>query len=77
MVGHSQDECPKAFAERWPGFVMPGFSSDGVRDADYWKGQSEANGPNDKIRAAWLRHEWNPSLDFSKKADFPVQKSEY
>ncbi len=57
--------------------MMPGFDSDGVRDADYWKEQSEANGPNDKIRAAWRRHEWNPSLDFSNKADLPVQKSEY
>eukprot|EP00961_Rhodomonas_salina_P219416 2965931-Rhodomonas_salina.2 len=35
---HPRHDCPKLFAQMYPGRTMPGFGEDGLRAAHAWKG---------------------------------------
>ncbi len=50
-TGHRKFECPKLFAQEFPGKSMPGFTRSGVRIKSLWDGLNITAA----MRAQWLR----------------------
>ena len=49
-AGHEQWECPKGFAETFPGRVLPGWTAEGTKDPNGWGTDNE---PTDQTRRGW------------------------
>ena len=47
--GHEKWECPAAFALKYPGRVMPGWTAEGTRDPAAWNGDDTTQ----ETRDAW------------------------